>query len=101
MTPLQIHQFLLQAGPFKLRTFGDRSEFSFEYVGGNLIIISSRGVRSIVPERIFVTVLSRYNSLPDNLRTITTQFGNNWLGCPDPHLCPWVGRIIHYFETGR
>jgi hypothetical protein len=101
MTTLQIHQFLLQARPFKLRTFGGRSAFSFDYVGGDLIIISSRGVRSIVPKSIFPAVLSRYNSLPVGLRTTTTQFGNNWPGCPDPHLCPWVGRIIHYFETGR
>jgi hypothetical protein len=101
MTPLQLHQFLLQARPFNLQTFGGHSTFSFDYIDGELFIISSQGIRSMVPGQIFLTVLDRYNSLPDNLRTVTTQFGNNWPGCPDPHLSPWVGRIIHYFETGR
>ena len=101
MTPLQLHQFLLQTRPFTLQTFGGRSDFSFDYLEGDLVIISSQGVRSIVPKSIFLAVLSRYNSLSVDLRTITTQFGNNWPDCPDPHLCPWVGRIIHYFETGR
>ena len=101
MTPLQLHRFLLRKRPFRLKTFGGRSSFSFDYVGGALVIISSRGVRSVVPRKIFLATLSRYNSLASHLRTITTQFGNNWPGCPDPHLCPWVGRIIHFFETGR
>ena len=102
MTPLQLHRFLLQKRPFELETFGGESSFSFDYVNGTLVIISSGNVSTSVPEDLFEKVLKRYESLPANLRTITTQFGNNWRpGCPDPHLCPWVARIIHFYTTGN
>jgi hypothetical protein len=103
MNALQVHQLLSMPRPHRLQTFGGRSSFIFDYLNGDLVITPDEGNGGAirVPTEHVMEVFRRYFELPNEQRTITTQFGNNWPGCPNFVSCPFIARIIHFFETGR
>lgn len=101
MKPAQIHKLFAGSQIVQLRNLGGRKHFRFFYADGSLWIISGPGRIYQVDDQLFSAVVARYEQLPLNRRSVVVEFNNRWPECPNQILCPWIARIVQFFDTGK
>ena len=83
----------------KIKTLAGRSYITVLTENGEIKIKNSRKNVYTIDEKLFSVVLLRYNELPDEQKTKTSEYSlPKWEECPEMIIAPYVAALINYWH---